>query len=189
MMTDLSEARFTPPSETCPHPEYWTSMDEQSTENEVLELVAGFIRALQPEFVIETGSAYGYGARVIGRALQENGHGRLVTLEVDGDRWRVARMATAHLPVTCLRQSSETYVPEQTIDFVWFDSLFELRVGEFRAYYPYMTNRTIVGFHDTADHHPVGAEIRVLQDEGLITPIYLPTPRGVVFAQVHRDIA
>jgi hypothetical protein len=36
-------------------------------------LVAAFVRALQPETVLETGSAFGQTAEAIGRALAANG--------------------------------------------------------------------------------------------------------------------
>jgi hypothetical protein len=78
-MTAGSEARFTAPRADCPHPEYWHSTDSDSTEIEVTELVAAFVRAPQPETVLETGSAFGQTAEAIRRTLAANGHGRLVT--------------------------------------------------------------------------------------------------------------
>jgi hypothetical protein len=65
-MTAESEARFTPPRPDCPHPEWWTSTDDDSTECEVTALVAAFVVALQPELVIETGTAFGQTAEAIG---------------------------------------------------------------------------------------------------------------------------
>lgn len=180
------ESAFTKPSERCPHPEHWTSQDSDSTENEVLELVAGFVRGLQPDYVIETGTAFGYGAKAIGEALRKNGHGELVTMEIDAGRVAHARSITTGLPVTVLHQASLDYTPTTEIGFAWFDSLFGLRVPEFMAFYPSMTNRTIVGFHDTADHHPLRPGIEELARQGYITPIFLPTPRGVCFAEVHK---
>ena len=59
----MTEARFTSPSELCPHPERWTSRDIEATENEVLELVHGLIRALQPDLVLETGEPMLAGTR------------------------------------------------------------------------------------------------------------------------------
>lgn len=178
------ESEFTRPRPDCPHPEYWTSADNDSTENEVLELVAGFIRGLQPEFVVETGTAFGYGALHIGRALKANGHGRLVTMEVDSDRCNKSRARVEGLPVVVLNLPSLEYTPSEPIDFAWFDSLIHLRVAEFRAYYDYMSARCVVGFHDTGPQHSLRPGIVQLENEGLIKPIFLPTPRGVCFAEV-----
>ncbi|NUU20410.1 MAG: class I SAM-dependent methyltransferase [Streptomycetaceae bacterium] len=42
-----------------------------------------FVRALRPEFVVETGTNRGLGSAVIAAALLRNGHGRLATVDVD----------------------------------------------------------------------------------------------------------
>lgn len=80
------------------------------------------------------------------------------------------------------------FTPEEPVGFAWFDSLFELRVPEFRRYLPHMHSRTIVGFHDTAHEDPSASGFREglasLVNEGLMRMIELPTPRGVTFAQV-----
>jgi hypothetical protein len=177
------EDRFTQPRDDCPHPGRWTSTDGQSTELEVIELVAGFVRALQPDFVLETGTAYGVCAAAIGRTLVRNGQGRLVTLEVDPARVRLARASTGRLPVEVLQIASLDYVPADWIDFAWFDSLVKLRALEFRRFLPYMHAGTIVGFHDSGSQHNLHGRIDALVDEGLLRTIDLPTPRGVTFGQ------
>lgn len=57
--------------EWCAKPELWHAPDGESSEFEVLELCAAFIRALQPEVVVETGSALGFGGAMMGAALKE----------------------------------------------------------------------------------------------------------------------
>lgn len=180
------EDRFTKPRDDCPQPDRWTSTDGQSTEIEVIELVAGFVRALQPDFVLETGTAYGACAAAIGRALVKNGQGRLVTLEVDPERVRLARVATRRLPVEVLQIASLDYLPADWIDFAWFDSLVSLRALEFRRFLPYMHSGTIVGFHDSGSHYGLHHRIDALVGEGLLRTIDLPTPRGVTFGQPLR---
>jgi predicted O-methyltransferase YrrM len=167
-------------------PAYWTSADSDSTETEVTALVAAFVVALQPEFVIETGTAFGQTTEAIGQALHRhaNGHGRLVSLETDPERVEFARARCAGLPVEIRQESSLEYTPECPVDFAWFDSLFHLRPLEFRRYLPWMHARTVVGFHDTGAQHPVRGLLAPLEDEGWIVPLYLPTPRGVCFARV-----
>lgn len=180
-----SEATWTDPRDDCPHPEWWHATDHDSTEVEVSELVAGFVRALQPEYVVETGTCFGQTAHAIGIALMQNGHGELDTIEIDSVVAQVAfrRCATPlDLPVTIQQMSSLDFVPRQQIDFAWFDSEMELRVPEFRRFEKWMKPKhTIVGFHDTGPHKGVlGPLVRGLGAKTL----QLPTPRGVTFLQV-----
>ena len=77
------ESRFTPSRKDCPHPERWHSPDSDSTEIEVSRLAAAFVEALRPDLVIETGSAFGQTAELIGQVLHTAGVGHLITFEVD----------------------------------------------------------------------------------------------------------
>ena len=178
------ESRFTGPSAHCQHPEYWTAEDMESTENEVVDLVAAFVRALQPEYVVETGTAFAQSSMAIGAALKRNGHGRLVTLEISEDRVLAARRACEGLPVEVVHRSSLEWLPEEPIGFLWLDSVGSIRAQELLRYLPWLTARTIVGIHDTAPHHPTRSFLEPLAAAGLIRPIYLHTPRGVAFAEV-----
>ncbi len=179
-----AESTFTAATERCPHPEWWHSPDTDSTEREVSELVGAFVRALQPDLVVETGTCYGYTTRHIGAALIRNGHGRCVSLEIDGQRVAVARERCAGLPVEVRQTASLDYTPDSPVGFAFFDSLTHLRGPEFEHLYPHLVRGTIVGFHDTAPHHRIVAEaVEALAARGLLRPIFLPTPRGVAFAQ------
>jgi predicted O-methyltransferase YrrM len=143
------------------------------------------VTALQPDCVIETGACVGNTSFAIGRALRANGHGELVTLEVDPGHAKIARRKCKGLPVSVLELSSIDYVPTQPIDFAFFDSLARLRRREFERFLPWMHVRTIVAFHDTGPHHPVRRYLRPLEKAGLLlSPLYLPTPRGIMMARV-----
>jgi predicted O-methyltransferase YrrM len=181
-MTLYRESAWTKSRDWCPHPERWSSTDPQSTEIEVSELVAGFIRALQPEYVIETGTCIGQTAQLIGMALHLNGHGRLDTIETEVDRAAYSRGQCEGLPVTVHEVSSLEFEPVLPVDFAWLDSRFELRIAEFERYRPWMRPGSMVGFHDTAPHHgPMGDEVEQIKG---IRPIRLRTPRGVTFVEV-----
>ncbi len=91
-------------------------------------MVAEFVVALQPELVIETGTAFGQTAEAIGHALAANGHGRLVTIETDSERVDFSRNRCGELPVTVLEMSSLDYTFDGPVDFAWFDSLIDLRI-------------------------------------------------------------
>lgn len=179
----VSEATWTPPRPDCPNPGRWHSTDNQSTEIEVTELVAAFVRATQPDYVLETGSCIGQTSHAIGLALRENGHGRLDTLEVDPDRAAIARNRCKGLPVTVHEVPSLEFQPADLIGLAFFDSLIELRIPEFHRFRDHLVDGAVVGFHDTGPHFGgYGAAIEAL--DGLST-IRLRTPRGVTFAQVR----
>lgn len=184
----FAESIFTAPRSDCPHPERWHAGDDQSTETEVTALVAAMVVALQPDFVLETGTCVGDTAEAIGRALKKNGQGHLVSLEINPDFAFVARERCGALPVSVLEMSSLDYIPDRPVDFAFFDSLARLRPLEFRRYLPWMHDRTVVGFHDTGPHHSIRELLRPLEEEGLlVAPLYLPTPRGVMFSRVNAS--
>lgn len=191
-MTELwSEAEFTRPRPDCPHPEYWHAPDAYATEAEVTDLVAAMVVALQPEFVVETGTHTGTTALAIGRALARNGHGRLVTIEREplkaiqvGEFIARESVDTAAgpvpLPVTVVAGDSLAYVPDQPIDFAFMDSAIDARVPEYRRFLPHLSPRAVVMFHDTGPHHALAPQLDQVGDLDLI---YLPTPRGVAIGR------
>lgn len=180
------ESTWTKPSDWCPNPENWHATDSDSTELEVTTLVAAFVTALQPELVIETGTAWAQTAQAIGKALQTNGHGHLITHETNPQRVQACRTKLAGLPVTVNHGSSLDWTPTAPIQFAWFDSLIPLRGPEFEHYYPWLEEGAIVGFHDSAPKHPkMQPQIEALEARGFIKPIRLRTPRGVTFAEVQ----
>lgn len=181
-MTVVPESTFTAPRPDCPNPQWWSSTDPQSTEIEVSELVAGFVRALQPEYVVETGTCIGQTAWIIGESLRTNGHGRLDTLEPDLARAEASRAACAGLPVTVHCVSSMEFTPAEPIGFAWLDSRTDLRVPEFERFRRYIVPGAIVGFHDTSPHQ--GAWGRAVESLPGTRAIRLRTPRGVTFVEV-----
>lgn len=179
------ESDFTRPRPDCPRPERWHATDAYATEVEVTALVAAMVTALQPDFVVETGTHIGNTAEAIGRALLANGHGRLVTLEVNAGLAAGACKRCEGLPVEVVCGHSLAWSPPQPIDFAWLDSDSLRRHEELRALLPWMHERTVIGVHDTGPQHPVRGLLATLESEGLISPLYLPTPRGVCFTRVN----
>lgn len=170
--------------EWCAKPELWHAPDGDSSEFEVLELCAAFIRALQPEVVVETGSAFGFGAAMMGAALEANGHGRLYSLEIDLVRYQQARERCKGLPVNVVCIDSVTWEPPAGIGFAFFDSMPKLRAVEFRRYRPFMVPGAIVAFHDIAPHHTIWPHVQELEREGLLKALRLRTPRGIAVCQI-----
>jgi predicted O-methyltransferase YrrM len=188
---DHLESRFTLPRPDCPYPERWHSDDADSTEHEVAALVAAFARALRPDVVVETGSAWGQTAEAIGQVLDDAGVGRLFTIEPDEARAEATgkRCKPLH-SVTVVTAKSLDWEPANSIGnarigFAWLDSLPHLRVPEFLHLRAHMAPGAFVGFHDTAPHQgPLRQQIEALETQGLLLPVHLPTPRGVTFAEV-----
>jgi predicted O-methyltransferase YrrM len=170
----------------CTNPERWHSHDATSTEIEVMDLLWGFVRALQPEAVLETGTWHGYTSRRIAEALRQNGHGHLFTLENHGKVARAAQEALRGLPVTVVDESSLAWNPPEgaRFGFAFFDSDPKTQYPlEFRRYRPHMTPGAVVAFHDTANWNcrPLITE---LEAEGLVKAIDPVTPRGITIGVV-----
>lgn len=190
----VSEGRFTTPTDLCPWPGRWTSTDGDSSEVEVSDLAWGLVRALQPDYCVETGSGFGQTSKRIGEALEANGHGKLYAIEIDQEKALATAQRCSGLPVEVWRKDSLLFKPPcNLIDFFWLDSWYEHRVPEFLRYRPWMRAGTIVCFHDTAPEHgshriPSGRDLRTdieAQLGAIIRLVHLPTPRGVTIAEVR----
>lgn len=189
-----SESVTTPKSALVDNTDYWHSTDTESAEIEVTELVRGFIRALQPEAVLETGTAFGQTTVAISQALAENGHGHLHSLDFTPERVQSVRNLLGNLGLTAWAtvhqaNAADWVPPEGTVfGFVWLDSDLQTRYQEFVHYLQWMKPGTIVGFHDMGPQFVQwggGADkVQRLVDEGYIHGIFLPTPRGVCFGEV-----
>ena len=184
------ESRFTSANDFCPHPEYWHSPDSEATEREITLLVAELIGAIQPEFVVETGSYHGHTTLEMALALRGNQHGRLVSIEKDGNAFLEARRHVLgyynNLPVELLSMNTMDYVPPEDIDFAFFDSWQEGRYEEFMRFHGMgrLKKDAIVAFHDTAPHHQVMKGVKILEEMGLIKTITIHSPRGLTIGQV-----
>lgn len=182
-MNGISEATWTRPAPWCPQPQWWHADDGDATEHEVTGLVAAFVRALQPEVAVETGTWTGQTTEAIGTALRENGHGHLHAVEIDPGLAARARRRCTGLPVTVVTGSSLTWEPPSGIGFAWVDSGAE-RGRDIERLLPCMLLGAVIGVHDTAPHHAVREQLTPLEDRGLLRVITLRTPRGASFAEV-----
>lgn len=175
------ESSWTPARPDCPHPEWWSATDAQSAEVEVAELVAAMVRALQPQYVVETGSYVGRTAEAIGQALARNGHGWLDTLEVGRELAEESRARCSGLPVTVHATSSLAFTPAGEIGFAWLDSSMDQRIAEFDRFRDWFAPGAIVGVHDTSPH--MGLLGQHIEQMGCRS-VRLRTPRGVTFVQL-----
>lgn len=187
MTAENGEDRWTAPGPWCPHPEWWHSDDNQATEHEVTGLVAAFVRALQPEIAIETGSNSGQTTEAIGRALAANGHGHLYSLEIDEAMAGKAAQRCEGLPVTVICGDSLSWVPPGEAGFAWLDSETGIRHLELQRFRRFLAEGAIVGIHDTGPQHMTARLLWPLVQQGVFSAVTLRTPRGVTFGTMARD--
>ena len=172
----------------CPHPERWSMYDSMTAEIEVLEFLATLVTTVKPELIVETGAFLGVSALWMARGLQRNGFGRIVTCEFDPAVFAKAKekiAASGLSEVIDLRnESSLTMQVPGTIDLFYSDSDLDIREQEVRRYLPHIRPTGLILMHDAASHPGVVREAaRRLEAEGLISVVFLPTPRGLVVAQ------
>lgn len=190
-----SEAQHYPVGhDWCRNPGRYHSEDVDATEDEVSDLVYGFVRALQPDILVETGTYSAQTTMRIGEALVRNGHGHLWSVETDQERAEHGRVlcAVAKLPVTVVHAHSLRWLPEWLggldgpIDFAWVDSGAE-RVREAKLLLPHFRPHGIMGVHDMANDFrwTFYRDFEPLFESGELQPITLRTPRGVTFAEVR----
>ena len=187
------ESRYFGPTHRCPHPERWTSNDGDSTEIQVSQLIGALVTALQPDYVIETGTAWGVTTRRIIKALQGNGHGKLFTLEVDAEPERIAYVkeripGSPHWEqVICSSLDWEPPLPEGSVGFLFTDTFRDIRLAEIEHFWPWLRNPgAIIAVHDSAwDQGPLRGWIEQnLVNQQKARAIDLPTPRGLTLLEV-----
>ncbi len=145
---------LTPPSAECPDPWSYHCVDGIAVETEVLGFLDALVRLVKPLTVVETGTYRGASGETIARALARNGHGRLVTIELDADRAIRAARRLACLPAKVVNSGSLDYRPDGTIDMLFLDSHRPLRIKEFQHFLPYLTKDSLVVWHDSAATTP-----------------------------------
>lgn len=156
----------------------------------------GLVVALKPAFCLETGTETGFTAAHIALALEQNKHGKLITLETDPAS---AAEARANLQkwglekrVTVSEQSSLEYLAGlntlpglRQYDFALLDTHIELRAEELALLTPHLSEHAVVVVHDTSPLHPCRGETELLAQlrASGFQVIHLPTPRGLTVMQ------
>lgn len=180
------ESTWTPPSEFCPRPHHWHAVDSMSTEAEVSEMVGGLVRGLQPELAVEVGCGWGVTTEHLGRAVQRNGHGRVLAIDVVPDFVSAASLRCAGLPVDVRLADAATWDPPVGIDFLFMDGGEVVdRPRYFAHLRPRMRKGSFAVFYDAAPHHGLHVLLDGMRAAGLIERyIVLRSPRGLCVAEV-----
>jgi predicted O-methyltransferase YrrM len=172
----------------CPEPLHWSMIDSMTAEVEVLELLATLVTTVKPRLVVETGSFLGVSTEWIARGMDRNGFGRVISCEFDPLVYARAKERLAGSPLSRFielrNQSSLEMIVDGTIDLFFSDSDMPIREQEVKRFLPQMNPNGLILMHDASSHHKVVRDAaRSMEAEGLLSVVFLPTPRGLVIAQ------
>ena len=172
----------------CPHPERWSMYDSMTAEAEVLEFIRTLVTTTKPALVVETGSFLGVSTLWIAEALKANGFGKIISCEFDPVVFEKAKekIAASGLSewIELRNESSLEMHIEGTIDLFFSDSDMPIREAEVKRFLPQIRPTGIILIHDASSHLKVVRDAAFkLESDGLLSCVFLPTPRGLVIAQ------
>ena len=176
------------PTPECPHPERWHMYDSMTAEAEVLEFLRTLVTTIKPSLVVETGSFLGVSTLWIAEGLRANGFGKIVSCEYDPVVFAKAKEkieASPLAPLIDLRNESSLEMNiDGTIDLFFSDSDMPIREAEIKRFLPQIRPTGVILMHDASSHLNVVREAAFrLEAQGLVSAVFLPTPRGLVLAQ------
>jgi prolipoprotein diacylglyceryl transferase len=185
---DVLQAEYHRPTPECPNPENWRMYDSMTAEVEGLDFLRTLVTTVKPKTVVETGTFMGISTLAIAEGLKSNGFGKVITCEYDPVVFAKAkeRIDSSGLEewVEYRNESSLETQVNGTVDMLFSDSDPGLREQEVRRFLPQMNPNGIILMHDASSHLKVVREAALrLEQEGLISVLLLPTPRGLVLAQ------
>ncbi len=172
----------------CPHPERWSMYDSMTAEVEVLEFLRTLVTTLKPNLIVETGSFLGVSTIWMAEGLRANGFGRIVSCEYDPVVFARAKEKIEASPLSpwieLRNESSLEMQVDGTIDLFFSDSDLPIRADEIRRFLPQISPQGVVLIHDASSHMKVVREAAFeLEQQGLLSCVFLNTPRGIVLGQ------
>ena len=162
--------------------------DSMTAEAEVLEFLQVLVTTIKPGLVVETGAFLGASTIWIARGLKANGFGKVVSCEFDPVVFAKAKekIAASGLAewIELRNESSLEMKVDGTIDLFFSDSDMPIRSAEVKRFLPQISPTGVVLIHDASSHLKIVREAAFeLEREGLLSCVFLPTPRGLVIAQ------
>lgn len=185
---DVLQQEYHKPTPECPHPERWHMYDSMTAEVEVLDFLKSIVTTIKPEMVVETGTFSGLSTLRIAEGLKANGVGKVITCEYDAKVYAAAqqRFASSELGqwIDARNESSLEMKVDGRIDLLFCDSDAPIREQEVRHFLPQVNPYGLVLMHDASSSMKTVREAALrLEQEGLLSVLLLPTPRGLVVAQ------
>ncbi len=172
----------------CPHPERWRMYDSMTAEAEVLEFLRTLVTTVKPELIVETGSFLGVSTLWMAEGMRANGFGRIISCEFDPvvfakAQEKIAGSGLAEF-IELRNESSLEMEVKGTIDLLFSDSDMPIREAEVRRFLPQIRPTGLILLHDASSHLKTVRDAAFsLEQEGLLSCVFLPTPRGLVMAQ------
>ena len=172
----------------CPRPERWHMYDSMTAEAEVLEFLRTLVTTLKPELVVETGSFLGVSTLWMAEGMAANGFGKIISCEFDPIVFAKAQEKIGGSPlarfIELRNESSLDMSVEGTIDIFFSDSDVDIRAAEVKRFLPQIRSTGLILMHDASSHMKTVRDAAFsLEAEGLVSCLFLPTPRGLVLAQ------
>ena len=172
----------------CPHPDRWSMYDSMTVEAEVLEFLRTLVTTIKPNLVVETGSFLGVSTIWIAEGVRSNGFGKVISCELDPVVFAKAKEkvdASGLSEWIDLRNESSLEMKiDGTIDLFFSDSDMPVREAEVKHYLPQIRPTGVILMHDASSHLKTVRDAAFkMEEEGLISCVFLPTPRGLVVAQ------
>jgi predicted O-methyltransferase YrrM len=185
---DVLQPEYHRATPECPHPERWRMYDSMTAEVEVLEFLRTLVTTVKPELIVETGTFMGISTLWLAEGLQQNGFGKVITCEYDPVVFQKAkeRIERSELAdwIELRNESSLEIKVDGTVDLLFSDSDPPLREQEVRRFLPQLNPTGLILMHDASSHLKTVRDAALrLEQEGLISTVLLPTPRGLVLAQ------
>jgi prolipoprotein diacylglyceryl transferase len=188
---EATQPEYTPATPECPHPERWRMYDTMSAEVEVLDFLKDLVKTMKPRLIVETGTFTALSTIKMAEGLRENGSGKLVTIEYDPKVFAKAKERVEGAGVADwieMRNGSSLEARvDGTIDLLFSDSDLNIREQEVRHFLPQMASSGLILMHDANSHYKTVREQALrLEAEGLLSVVFIPTPRGLVIAQKRK---
>jgi prolipoprotein diacylglyceryl transferase len=185
---DVLQPEYSKPTPECPHPERWHMYDSMTAEVEVLDFLKAIVTTIKPELIVETGTFSGLSTLRFAEGLKANGVGKIITCEYDVKVFAAAkqRFQESGLAqwIEARNESSLEMKVNGQIDLLFCDSDTPIREQEVRRFLPQMNPHGLILMHDASSSmKTVRAGALRLEQEGLLSVVLLPTPRGLVVAQ------
>jgi predicted O-methyltransferase YrrM len=176
----------------CPNPKRWSMYDSMTAEAEVLEFLRTLVTTVKPELVVETGSFLGASTLWIAEGLKQNGFGKVISCELDPVVFAKAqeKITSSELSpwIELRNESSLAMEIKGTIDLFFSDSDLPIREQEIRQFLPQINPHGLLLMHDANSHRKVVREAALrMEAEGLLSVVFLPTPRGLAIAQKRGE--
>jgi len=138
--------------------------------------------------VVETGAFLGVSTLWIAEGLKRNGFGKIISCELDSVVFAKAQEKIANSGLSdwieLRNESSLEMQIDGTIDLLFSDSDMPIREPEVKRFLPHINPQGLILMHDASSHLKTVREAALkMEDEGLLSVILLPTPRGLVVAQ------